>query len=228
MTLVSSTLLANTPQLILSLLYFYFNSIFTSELVDQEWNEYGHRRKPLRVTNPRGKQKSTYWLDLPSRYGLPLMAVAILLHWLFSRAIFPINIGFTDTQGNPLDGDDIVQCGWSPSAVIMSIVVSNLVLIVGLLFGLRRYRDGPPLLRSCGALIAASCPREPDEDADMLLLPLQWGVTSSDRDGIGHCTFSARRWKSRRRGDCIVECDICAVGRGSSMSSIPSSFSMRR
>ena len=55
-TLVSSTLLANTPQLILSLLYFSYNSIFTCELVGREWSEFGRHRKPLRVTRPHGKQ----------------------------------------------------------------------------------------------------------------------------------------------------------------------------
>lgn len=102
-TLLSSTLLANTPQLILSLLYFSYNSVFTCELVSREWGNFGRRRQPLRVTMPHGAQNSTYWLNLPYQYGLPLMAVAILLHWLYSRALFLVNIQFI----NPLQAANI-------------------------------------------------------------------------------------------------------------------------
>ena len=97
-SLLSNTLLANTPQLILSCLYFCYNSIFTCELVGREWNQLGHRRQPLRVSQPQGQQISTYRLNLPYRYGVPLIATATLLHWLFSRAIFLVNITFA----NPL------------------------------------------------------------------------------------------------------------------------------
>ena len=213
--LLSSTLLANTPQLILSILYFSYNSIFTCELVGREWSNFGRHQQPLRVTRPHGEQKSTYWLNLPYRYGLPLMAVAILLHWLFSRAIFLVNVQFIDplqafniNTETYSDGTDenysptsITQCGWSPSAVIISIIAASLVVIVGLLFGFRRYSAGPPLVGSCSAAIAAACHREPDEDEDIVLVPLKWGVTS-ENDGVGHCTFGAREVEgpNRREG----------------------------
>ena len=188
-TLITSTLLANTPQLILSLLYFTYNGIFTYELIGREWSKFGQGRRALRVTSPRGQQRSTYWLNLPYRYGIPLAAVAVLLHWLFSRAIFPVNIRFDDPVKKSLNGgtgeyDTIlptIQCGWSPSAVIVSIIAAGLVVIVGVLFGFRRYAPGgPQLVGSCSAAIAAACHRDPDEDGEhMVLLPLRWGVTSS-------------------------------------------------
>ena len=203
-TLLSSTLLANTPQLILSMLYFSYNSIFTCEMVGREWNNFGRHRQPLRVTWPRGEQKSTYWLSLPYQYGLPLMGVATLLHWLISRAFFLVNIQFINplqaaniNTGYFRNGDQqflstsITQCGWSPIAVIISILLASLVFIVGLLFGFRRYHAGPPLVGSCSAAIAAACHCEPDEDKDIVLEPLMWGVTSRG-DGVSHCTFSAR------------------------------------
>ena len=204
-TLLSSTLLANTPQLILSLLYYSYNSIFTCELVGREWNDFGRRRQPLRVTLPRGEQTSTYWLNLPYRYSLPLMTVAIVLHWLFSRAIFLVNIQFVNPLQNininreyfktGVDENNtptsITQCGWSPSAVIISIIIAGTTVIVGLLFGFRRFNASLPLAGSCSAAIAAACHREANEDADMVLLPLKWGVTSQ-LNGVGHCTFSAQ------------------------------------
>ena len=189
-TLLSSTLLANAPQLILSLLYFAYNAIFTCEHVGEEWSKFGHRRQPLRVTTPHGDQRSTYWLSLPYRYGIPLAVIAVLLHWLFSRAIFLVNIQFTDAMDSSTTA--VFRCGWSPSAIILSIIVAGLVVVGGLLFGLRRYAVGPPLVGSCSAAIVAACHREADESADMVLSPLQWGVTSRKGDGVAHCTFSAR------------------------------------
>ena len=194
--LLPSTLLSNLPQLILSMLYFSYNSVFTCELAAREWNDFGRRRKPLRVTRPQGVQKSTYWLNLPYQYGLPLMAMAVLLHWLFSRAIFLVNIKFIDpmqattSAASYSDGDNsITQCGWSPAAVIVCIIVAGVVVALGLLFGFGRYRAGPPMVGSCSAAIAAACHREPGEGRDMVLAPVKWGVTSV-QNGIGHCTFS--------------------------------------
>ena len=97
--LIGSTLLANLPQLVLSLLYFAYNAIITSQVVAQEWNESGRRRKPLRVTQPQGQQTSTYYLGLSYQYGEPLLALSVLLHWLYSRSIFLINISFLDYRG---------------------------------------------------------------------------------------------------------------------------------
>ena len=189
-TLISSTLLANTPQLILSLLYFAYNAIFTCENIGREWSNFGRRRQPLRVTTSHGDQRSTYWLTLPYRYGVPLMIIAVLIHWLFSRSIFLVDIQFTDTSDSTTF--TIFRCGWSPSAIILSIIVVGLFVIVSLLFGFRKYAVGPPLVGSCSAAIAAACHREADESADMVFSPLKWGVTSKKEDGVGHCTFSAR------------------------------------
>ena len=201
--LISSTLLANTPQLLLSLLYFTYNAIFTCEVVGQEWNEYGYRRKPLRVSQPQGQQRSTYWLGLPYRYGVPLMAMSVLLHWLYSRSIYLINItyqdylGQTDAEQRLLAenhysdiGDDITQCGWSPLAVLLSVIFSGLTVLIGIAFGFRHYRPGIPLAGSNSAAISAACHPDPAEPSDAFQVPLRWGVTSHD-GVVGHCTFSS-------------------------------------
>ena len=203
--LLQNTLLANTPQLLLSTLYFTFNSIFTSEMINKEWIDFAHKRKPLRVTQPQGEQKSTFWLSLPYRYSIPLIGVSALLHWLFSQAIFLVDVQFfnpfdkyninreyyslnTDQNGSAMA---IIQCGWSPIAAIVSIVAIGLTVIAAWIFGCRRYRAGPPLVGACSVAIVASCHREPDEDEDIVFKPLKWGVTSC-KDGVGHCTLSAR------------------------------------
>ncbi|KAI5794889.1 hypothetical protein FPQ18DRAFT_304254 [Pyronema domesticum] len=70
MPLFSAALLANAPQAVLSLLYLMYNSIITTMLLGLEWNSYASEHKALRVTNPQGEQKSTYWLHVPFQYGV--------------------------------------------------------------------------------------------------------------------------------------------------------------
>lgn len=80
--------LANLPQIFLSALYFSVNRLCTSLYFAYEWNKYATRRKGLRVTSPKGDQRSTYFLQLPFRYAIPLVAISGLMHWLLSQSIF--------------------------------------------------------------------------------------------------------------------------------------------
>ncbi len=57
--------------------------------------------------------------------------------------------------------------------------------------GLRKYATGMPLSATCSGAISAACHPPPD-DVDAALLPVQWGVVSSD-DGLGHCSFSSKK-----------------------------------
>ncbi|KAK1143248.1 hypothetical protein N8T08_006948 [Aspergillus melleus] len=82
--MIALVLLANTPQILLSALYFVINSILTCMLVAAEWDRYARHRRPLRVSWPRGQQRSTYYFSLPYRYSLPLLALSATLHWLIS------------------------------------------------------------------------------------------------------------------------------------------------
>lgn len=54
-------------------------SKFTSMLTAAEWAQFAVTRKALRVSRPRRGQRSTYWLQLPWKYSLPLLAVSIFL-----------------------------------------------------------------------------------------------------------------------------------------------------
>ncbi|KAI8630438.1 hypothetical protein F5Y19DRAFT_46670 [Xylariaceae sp. FL1651] len=86
--LVSNVLLANSPQLLLSFSYFAYNSLFTILCVEKEWNSFSRRYRPVRVTDPKGQQISTYRLQLPYRYSIPLMAISAALHFLVSNTLY--------------------------------------------------------------------------------------------------------------------------------------------
>lgn len=64
--LVADILIANSFQLALSTTYFLYNSLYTAQWGALEWASFiqGERRS-LRVTRPRGNQRSTYYLQLP-------------------------------------------------------------------------------------------------------------------------------------------------------------------
>lgn len=57
--LLCAVLLANCPQAIVSFLYLAYNGLLTSMMLTHEYTKYGvnGRRKPLRVTTPRGQQR---------------------------------------------------------------------------------------------------------------------------------------------------------------------------
>jgi hypothetical protein len=56
---------ANSPQIIFSMLYFFYNRSYTAMLAMVEWTNFAVKRQSLRVSQPIGIQRSTYWLQLP-------------------------------------------------------------------------------------------------------------------------------------------------------------------
>ena len=92
-----------------------------------------------------------------------------------------------DHEDNPLDS--ISTCGYSNIAIISVIIFGSIVLLLGILAGSRKYKEGMPLVGSCSAAISAAChPLKDDPDAS--LLPLMWGAVEN-MDSVGHCCFSS-------------------------------------
>lgn len=86
--LIFVVLFVNLPQVICSLIYFSYNYLLTVMLLSQEWSRFYLVKKPLRVSKPIGEQRSTYFLSLPYRYGVPLIIASSTLHWLISQSLF--------------------------------------------------------------------------------------------------------------------------------------------
>lgn len=177
-TIESNVLLANTPQLILSLLYFAYNNLWTCMLLVEEWAGYLKERKPLRVTSPTGQQRSTYRLQLPYRYGIPFMIVSAVLHWLVSQSLFLVDINYYSNEGIPDPNlrDGVDGCGFSPIAILTTVIVGFLVLLVAIATGFSRYPEGGiPLAGSCSLAISAACHPPPDDDRPSEK-PVMWGA----------------------------------------------------
>lgn len=171
-------LLVNIPQLVLAVLYFMYNSTFTCMLAAAEWSRYGQHRKGLRVSSPTHAQRSTYWLQLPWSYGLPLAVISSVLHWLVSQSIFLVNFDVYDPRNNMYDpknntstgdrfGNDnsgkipssISDCGYSPPAIVCLLIVGGIIVLFLALHGLRRLDPGMPMAGSCSLAISAACHR---------------------------------------------------------------------
>ena len=189
--LISMVLLANSPQLALSFLYFLYNSVYTCMLAGSEWSRFAVSRKSLRVSSPKGSQRSTYWLQLPWTYSLPLSSGSAVLHWLVSQSIFLVRIDAYDPHHN-LDPDaSFSSCGYSAYALVITIIVGGVMFLALLCNGFRRLEPAMPIAGSCSLAISAACHRPPS-DQESSVLPVKWGaVFHETAEGPGHCCFTS-------------------------------------
>lgn len=212
-----NVIIANSPQVIISLIYFSYNAAITSMLLAHEWSGFFARYKSLRVSTSRqGQQRSTYFLQLPYRYALPLLAFSTLLHWLASQSIFVVSVelynmygehnsdgaclhwkeGYVTPDGNTFSGDcgtDFITLSYSPLGILLSLLAA-VALTIGI-FALGRKKLSPtPVVGSCSAAIAASCHARPFEQAPWEK-GLRWGAFTLQSDGqyfaMPHCGLSS-------------------------------------
>jgi hypothetical protein len=171
--------------MILSFLYFSYNALFTGMLLGYEWVSYSQKRKGLRVShNPTGAQRTTYFLSLPYRFGLPLMILSGILHWLISQSVFLVAIDFYDLDGAPItpvsySGNKdfgYTTLGYSLAGMIAVIVLGAVMVISILAFGFIPYKRGVTLAGSSSVAISAAChSKERSEDGDSIAeKKLQW------------------------------------------------------
>ncbi|KAK2755702.1 hypothetical protein FQN54_005852 [Arachnomyces sp. PD_36] len=189
--LMRSVLLANIPQPILSFLYLLFNSLCTRMLLAKEWGSYQLERKPLRVSEPRGQQRSSYFLQVPYRYAVPLLAMSSALHWGVSQSLFLARINVLRAGR---ETEALTTCGYSPAAIIFTLIMISLLLLGGIALRYKKIDSDMPIASSCSAAIAAACETSilAKEDNDPTM-PVQWGVVNfeSAPDGKRHCCFTA-------------------------------------
>ncbi|THX14844.1 hypothetical protein D6D17_03147 [Aureobasidium pullulans] len=190
-SVTAAVIVANLPQVMLSFLYLLFNGLLTSMLAAREWSHYAQERKPLRVSTPKGMQRSTYFLSLPYRFASPLLVLSGALHWLVSQSLFLASITTELRDGRTLAEDTVSTCGYSPIAMVLTLSVGCLMLVGIVGVGFWKVSADLPIVGSCSAAISAACHPPPGQE-NAHLLPLQWGVIPrADGDEVSHCSFSA-------------------------------------
>ena len=236
-SIIPFVLLANLPQAIISFVYLTYNGLFTTMLANREWSRYAIKRATLRVSVPGRGQRSTYFLQLPYAWSIPLIVASILLHWFVSQSIFLARIAIykdgtlVSTFQDRLikykhlhaDGQLFSGVGYSDMGLIAAIIWGSALvgscLLVAVIF---TYPKGLPLGGTNSAVISAACHMRYEEeyiDEDVTEKPLKWGVTiQGGMDKIGHCCFSSGDvefprvgylYAGENRGIVLNEADLC-------------------
>ncbi|KAK4445901.1 hypothetical protein QBC34DRAFT_412431 [Podospora aff. communis PSN243] len=151
----NQVVLANTPQLILSMCYFAYNGLFTRILSEWEWARFSTGYTTLRVTHRKGQQRSTYRLQLPYRWSLPLLSVSALLHWLYSNSLY-----ITIYEGFRWPQDEVNLdrgLAYSSKSIFISFIISISVAIAPLILGCVKLPGTMPMARNSSAVISAAC-----------------------------------------------------------------------
>lgn len=177
--------LSNTPQVLLSLCYLNLNAICTSMARTAEWNSLASSRKGLRVTKPHGKQRSTYFLQLPYKWAAPLMVTSGGLHWLLSQTFFLSRIDYYNLQGDLKRWTS--ACGISFSSLITFCAVCLLLIVAVRWVGRRPMMPNLPLAENCSLMISAACHPAPNEVGPHLA-KVKWGVITGTR----YCSLSSK------------------------------------
>jgi hypothetical protein len=188
------TLTLNLPQLWFSVFYFTYNGILTTMHTGHEWSQFARRRKALRVSSPAVEQRSTYWLQLPLAYSVPLIFTSGVLHWLVGRSLFLVKIDVYGFNGVRETWRDISACGYSSLAILLVMVLLCLMALVMGVIGYRRLEPGMPAVGTSSGAISAAChPLDADGEHDAAFRPLMWGVVREPKGSEpGHCSFTRR------------------------------------
>ena len=166
---------------------------------------FGRRQKALRVTDPKGAQRSSHYLGLPFRYAIPLQIGSIALHWLASQSLYVVSLAVFDWRERPVAIDssgfstsspfdagstnEFYRTGFSCFGLVLSMAVCVLLLLIGWIDDFRVLLSGMPLVGSSSVAISASCHAESKRLKEMVLKPLRWGVVGRS-DDIAHCSFT--------------------------------------
>ena len=188
------------------MVYLSFSRVVRSIMLSREYATYAYERRGLRVTDPRGAQRSTPWLSIPYRFAKPLTCIMVLLHWTISESIFVARVNMYDMYHQRKPSADIDTCGWSHPAIIVSLIIGGVLILGLLIMGLRRYPMGIPLASSCSAAISAACHSSTGEANNAAQMAVMYGVlpdkTGSASDQVG---FSCRAVRPLEDGHAYSE-----------------------
>ncbi|KAI1080057.1 hypothetical protein F5B20DRAFT_542097 [Whalleya microplaca] len=190
--LLYTVIVVNLPQLFFSATYTIYSAVLSTFLVQYEFSlmHSSSKRKPLRVSEPVGIQRSSYFISIPLRYGIPLILSSGVIHWLISQSFFLARVTALNTNGSQDYDHSFSTLGFSPIAIIITMLVLFAHLVVLILLGCRKYEGITRMVSTNSLAISAACHTLTKDRDDGYLFPVQWGVVEI-KDGIGHCTFTS-------------------------------------
>lgn len=201
-------LLANIPQVILAVVWLVYQGLITAMFLSSDWARFAFNPQTFMVSTPAGKQRGTWLLGAPLAWGIGFTVVQTLLHWFISQSIFLVQLKLYDSEGKLYESDSLYSnCGYSPIAIIFSVVASILLYLSALVLRHRRLPVGaPPIASTCSAAISAAChmPGHVWQGMkgieELVYGEWRWGVTDRAPNGIGHCSLGPAAFWDTGRG----------------------------
>ncbi|KAF4310778.1 hypothetical protein GTA08_BOTSDO13707 [Botryosphaeria dothidea] len=168
-------ILANMPQLVFSIDYMLLNRLITSMAGSREWSLFAHQRKGLRTSVQKGAQRSTYWLQLPLKFSIPLAVASAFLHYLASQSLYFGSVqyyDYYDVDGKRKVLEGYTGLGYSPTAIHVLMVALLVPMVAAVMWGWQRNKLGIPPSGFNSAVISAAC-HPPAEEEDPHLKSVQ-------------------------------------------------------
>jgi hypothetical protein len=161
-----------------------------------EWSLLATKQKGLRVSEiPLGSQRGAYFLSLPFRFSLPMMALWTCMHWILSQSFYLVSVDFVNAVlGTILDPDGTLNahaipegdgeagapdhfftCGVFPVGIMLVFILTSFVIAGVVIIGFNRLPTNIPLVGSNSRLISAACHPVARDEGDELR-PVQLGL----------------------------------------------------
>jgi hypothetical protein len=205
-------ILANLPQLGLTIAYYFWNSHLTVMLAAVEYNKYAtsaddsnssnnpQKSRGLRVSHPvkNTKQRATHFLTIPFKYWIWNYVLQTALHWLASQAIFFARVDVLD-HWLEITKYSITQVGYSVLGMILVFAISLFAWLLMLYVSARRLDNRMPLAATCSGALSAAC-HPTDSSLRHHEKEVHWGVEVSEStagaqaqegDATLACTFTS-------------------------------------
>lgn len=123
------------------------------------------------MTSGQGEQLSTYRLQLPYRYSIPLLTISILLHWLVSNTIYisiaeggyysledaTNSVTFVNGTSYGLSSDAYIGIGFSSGAILLVLCIAIVLLIIPIVLAWRKYKGVIVVAGANSMVISAAC-----------------------------------------------------------------------
>ena len=190
---IGMAMLANIPQIFLAAVWLLYMGIMTSMFLAADWATFGTSGHTLQVSSPAGRQRGSWLLGAPPSYGVFLLVLQMVLHWLVSQSIFVISVSFRTPDGSvpTRSPSGFVNAGFSPVGIIFSVIVSGLLVLSVIVMAMRRMPLGaPPVVATCSAAISAACHMPSGMDSMGLVYErLRWGQNGDVVHGVAHCSL---------------------------------------
>lgn len=169
-------LLANCPQLWVSICYLLWNNQLTRIWMEHEWRSYYLQRQRPRISHNAEdivNVRNTRFLQLPYSATAFLMTTSTVLHWLVSQAFFV-------TRGiDPFQGPTAI-INWSPIALLILALITLILLVATTIHYFTPFNTVMPFMGGSAHVVMEAC-------YQLRTFPsagIEWGDISTETEWI--------------------------------------------